>query len=439
MSGNIGKELSNFIKSSKEHKKENATPIDRLRPGQKPKFVRNESDESENSDNEEVKGKINPQINISREVINEIENTDRRVKRLLLAKEKKTELNDKDSIIQKRLQLRREIYKSEIIDENNNQSNNNEMINAKPEFEDVETKRRKLKEKLIFEAEQEENEDELLEMLGESENKNEDLENKNSENENDDSEAEEEEYLMRPVFVSKEQRITINEQLTKEQEELLLHEQQEKAKTLKIQETDKLVQNYIKDEEKELEKDCENQPMIDDTDDMDNLEEYEQWKLRELKRIKKTAEEDELKLKEKLEIDRRRNLTDEQRKDENLRLGSDDTLRPFKSKYQYLQKYYHKGAFFQNDSQANLDHIFNRDYNLPTVDETFDKSTLPAFMQKKRLFKKGASKYTHLTAEDTTNFDPMFKTPEFIAQKVMNSIGGYKAKDVFDVSARKKK
>ena len=174
--------------------------------------------------------------------------------------------------------------------------------------------------------------------------------------------------------------------------------------------------------------------MPDDTDNLDDLEEYEKWKLRELKRIKKQAEDDEIKLKERIEIDRRRNLTNDQRNEENIRLGSDDTLRPFKSKLQFLQKYYHKGAFYVDERQENMEHVLNRDYNLPTWEDRIDKSNLPKSLQKRRglTFKKGQTKYTHLTQEDTTNFDPVFKMPENINKKVVSYMGGLKGKDVFD-------
>jgi len=68
------------------------------------------------------------------------------------------------------------------------------------------------------------------------------------------------------------------------------------------------------------------------------------WKFRELKRIKKDRDEREKKNKEKAEIERRRALTEEQRLEENAKLGVDK--KPEKAKYLFLQKYYHKGAYY---------------------------------------------------------------------------------------------
>jgi microfibrillar-associated protein 1 len=239
------------------------------------------------------------------------------------------------------------------------------------------------------------------------------------------------------MFKEKESRITIKDQITNETQEAKLREMEEKLKAQKKQDTKKLVIHYIKEDlskSRIYEKD-ENIEMPNDQDDPDDLEEYEAWKIRELKRIKVQAEEDEMKLKEKLEIERRRNLTDTQRKEENLRLGSDDTLRPFKSKLKFLQKYYHKGAFFSNERAENMDHVLNRDYNLPTWEDKIDRSNLPKILQKRRgfQFKKGQTKYTHLTGEDTTNFDPNFKLPENIHSRVMGYMGGLKSKDKFEI------
>ncbi len=67
----------------------------------------------------------------------------------------------------------------------------------------------------------------------------------------------------------------------------------------------------------------------------------------------------------------------------------------------YMQRYYHKGAFFQDDD--NKDEIFQRDFTEATgEDRTVDKSLLPSVMQVKKFGLKGRTKYTHLADQDTT-------------------------------------
>jgi microfibrillar-associated protein 1 len=57
-----------------------------------------------------------------------------------------------------------------------------------------------------------------------------------------------------------------------------------------------------------------------------------------------------------------------------------------KSKMAFMQKYYHKGAFFQEGSDdqfgtAGTHDIYKRDFSEGTQGEAFDKSTLPKAMQ----------------------------------------------------------
>ncbi len=133
------------------------------------------------------------------------------------------------------------------------------------------------------------------------------------------------------------------------------------------------------------------------------LIQYEQWKIRELKRIKREREERVKKEKEKAEIERRRQLTDAERAHENKVLGSDDTLKPERVKYKFMQRYYHKGAFYQDSS----DEIFNRDYNVAVgAEDLRDKTMLPKVLQVRgdQFGKKGRSKYTHLNDQVTHYF-----------------------------------
>ncbi len=59
----------------------------------------------------------------------------------------------------------------------------------------------------------------------------------------------------------------------------------------------------------------------------------------------------------------------------------DDSRGPKKS-WKFLQKYWHKGAFFQDEGDAGKDavggdSIFRRDYSAPTGDDKMDKTVLP--------------------------------------------------------------
>lgn len=83
------------------------------------------------------------------------------------------------------------------------------------------------------------------------------------------------------------------------------------------------------------------------------------------------------------EIERRRKLTEAEREAENLKLGTDATERKEGVAYNFMQKYHHKGAFFQSNgdlTDASMNELFNRDFNMPTGEDKMDKSVLPAVL-----------------------------------------------------------
>ncbi len=57
-----------------------------------------------------------------------------------------------------------------------------------------------------------------------------------------------------------------------------------------------------------------------------------------------------------------------------------------------------------------------------------DKSILPEIMQKRKgkFGMKGQTKYTHLSNEDTTNFDPQYRPDQSILNQWKKKTGGYK-------------
>jgi microfibrillar-associated protein 1 len=412
---------TNGLKVKKEENKNLNKTVPILRKGYRPENVDDDSDEEIINKNEKDK-KINNEIDEDEEIkrlknkLKEIENKKNQIKNNNNISEIiKTLSKEKESI--KEIEYEEQIININDIIQNEKEEEQN-LLKEKNEKEENKTK------KIMSKREKD-----LLKKY---------VENNSSEEESEENEEEEEEESV-PIFISSNSRNqkkqvnnNNNEDIENENEKIIKRKKEDNINNLIKQEKDKKTNN----KESELKK--ENNDLLnimpDDTDNPDDQIEYENWKIRELNRIKRQMEEKEIKKKEQKEIERRRNLTDEQRKEENLKLGSDSTIRNFKSKIKYLQKYYHKGAFFQDEAYNNSEHIYNRDFNLPTWEDSIDRSNVPGIMEKRRgnLFKKGQSKYTHLTNEDTTDFNPDFRIPDNINNNLLKKIGGYKGKNKFD-------
>ena len=145
--------------------------------------------------------------------------------------------------------------------------------------------------------------------------------------------------------------------------------------------------------------------LVDDTDGLDPEAEHQAWRLRELQRLKRDREEMIAREKEIEELERRRNLTAEERKKEDEAFLSKQKEERDEGRGQsgYLARYHHKGAFFQDDEAAEI--LKKRDVmGAKFVDEVSDKSALPEFMRIRdmnKLGKKGRTRYKDLRNEDT--------------------------------------
>ncbi|KAG6333288.1 hypothetical protein ID866_5806 [Astraeus odoratus] len=137
-------------------------------------------------------------------------------------------------------------------------------------------------------------------------------------------------------------------------------------------------------------------PDVDDTDGLDPEAEFEAWRLRELGRIKKEKEEELRREEEREEIERRRALPEEQRMKEDLERAKKSREEKPKGQQKFLQKYWHKGAFHQDDE------ILKRHDYTEATESTMDVSLLPKVMQVKNFGKRSRTKYTHLLDQDTT-------------------------------------
>lgn len=169
------------------------------------------------------------------------------------------------------------------------------------------------------------------------------------------------------------------------------------------------------------------------TDDENDEVEYEAWKVRELKRLKRDREEAEALAKELAEAERFRNLTEEERRIELRQNPKHITNKTAKGKYKFMQKYYHRGAFYLEEEQ----NILKRDFTAPTLEDNFNKSVLPKVMQVKNFGRSGRTKYTHLVDQDTTDYDASW-TQETAANIKFLQKHSAGMKQVFERPGRKK-
>ncbi|OAX43640.1 hypothetical protein K503DRAFT_789395 [Rhizopogon vinicolor AM-OR11-026] len=238
-------------------------------------------------------------------------------------------------------------------------------------------------------------EDDILEEEEEEEEEAPDEEEEEEESESSESEEEPSKPLFRPVFVPKRGRVTIVERDAIAQEaEDIEKRKLETAEERKKQSHD-LVAESIRRELLEKEKE-EIIPDVDDADGLDPAGEFEAWRLRELGRIKKEKEEELRREEEREEIERRRALPEEQRLKEDLERANKLREEKPKGKQKFLQKYWHKGAFHQDDEV-----LTRHDYTEAT-ESTVDISLLPEVMRVKNFGKRSRTKYTHLLDQDTT-------------------------------------
>lgn len=232
-----------------------------------------------------------------------------------------------------------------------------------------------------------------------------------SEEESSEEEESEEEaprrVMVRPTFIKKDKRngAAAAKEAEKTEEELIAAEEERRRKA-----ADEIVEEQIRKDlaAKEAGKknwdDEEEEDEVDDTDGLDPEAEYAAWKLRELKRIKRDRQAIEEREKEIAEAERRRNLTEEERKAEDDEyIAKQKEEKEGKGKMAYMQKYYHKGAFFQDDLKA--EGLDRRDImGSRFADDVQNRELLPQALQIRdmtKLGKKGATKYRDLKTEDT--------------------------------------
>jgi microfibrillar-associated protein 1 len=171
-------------------------------------------------------------------------------------------------------------------------------------------------------------------------------EEESSEEEDSSSDDEPKRPMLAPKFISKAQRNKMQTtQPTKSAEDIAAEEERRRK-----EKADEMLQAQMERDQiaraagKKAWNDDDNiEEEVDDTDGLDEEAERAAWKLRELKRVRRDRLAIEEKEKEREEIDRRRALTDEERKAEDeayIAAQKDD--QEGKGKMAYMQKYFHK-------------------------------------------------------------------------------------------------
>ncbi|EZA49328.1 hypothetical protein DMN91_001093 [Ooceraea biroi] len=309
----------------------------------------------------------------------------------------------KEAPAEVRVERHRHVHEPELIEIELERTRERIKLESSDSSEDeelsdseIEKRREALKQRVLSKKETEE------ELIQEEEEKSGESSNESSDYEEYTDSEEEIGPRLKPVFVRKKDRITVME---KEKEAIRQKQAEVEAKKLgeeRKRETLRMVEESVR-KEMGSKSNIEPESKLNDvcTDDENDEVEYEAWKLRELKRIKRDREEREQLEKEGLEIDRIRNMTEEERRQEARLNPKMITNKAAKGKYKFLQKYYHRGAFYLDKD----DSIFKRDFSGATLEDHFDKTILPKVMQVKNFGRSGRTKYTHLVDQDTTQFD----------------------------------
>ncbi|KAK6526826.1 hypothetical protein TWF281_010024 [Arthrobotrys megalospora] len=235
-----------------------------------------------------------------------------------------------------------------------------------------------------------------------------DYESSNSDDSSDEESSEDEaprRKLIRPTFIPKSKR-NLPEPTTADPTSA-------SAVAQRKAEAHNLVESAIRREaveknarsKKSLDTDVTYTEPPDDTDDLDPAAERAAWKLRELLRIKRARDAIEKMEKEREEIETRRAMDTDERLKSDLEFVAKQRqeAQDKKGKMGFMQKFYHKGAFYQDDESE----VMTRSYATAKVeDEVVNLDLLPKALQVRsldQLGKRGRTKWTHLAAEDTTS------------------------------------
>jgi microfibrillar-associated protein 1 len=243
--------------------------------------------------------------------------------------------------------------------------------------------------------------------------------------------------LAKPLFVPRNQRQTVLSQNELKNKENEIEERKRAEEKSRKMESRNLVAQVVASSSFRSTKAMEDateegeggsmsiNPRPDDTDptDPEDLEkEREAWEVRELERLLQQQDKLRQEEQEHKEYLRRRAMTDEERLREDQALGiyqkpgvgrqRDASLIDGDSKPLFPTKYFHRGAYYMDETEWTQDDIRHKakEYERGiTEEDKIDKSKLPKIMQVKHFgIARRGTKYKGLAQEDTTDKSQTF-------------------------------
>lgn len=242
-----------------------------------------------------------------------------------------------------------------------------------------------------------------------------------SEEESESSEDEPQRKFIRPTFIKKTDRnVSSRPDSTTPAPDLSSSHHDEEVAARRLEQAESMIKTTIeRDTAARLagkkawddDDDLPAEALVDDTDGIDVEAEHAAWRLRELTRLKRDRETMVAREKELEEIERRRNLTAEEREKEDREvIEKQKEGKESRAKAGYLGRYHHKGAFFMDDETSAR--LASRDLVGAKFADDVDKSALPEYMKIRdmtKLGKKGRTRYTDLKGQDTGRFGDQVK------------------------------
>ena len=237
----------------------------------------------------------------------------------------------------------------------------------------------------------------------------------------------------KPMFVPKHKRNIIVTQTQEEQKQKDKYEQEQLLKEKRIRTSRAIVAEVVATEKENQQNESlynggdQNEfsesggaaiPPPNDHDpttEEDKMKQRDVWEVRELLRLLRDFEEYVHIQEEVKERERRRNMTEDERLQEDINSGK--YRKPGEQRRQqrsekddgvYLQRYFHRGAFYMDEDSLSKDkndvrHRAAEYANAATGEDKVNLKALPKVMQVKKFGFAGQHKYKGLAKEDTTD------------------------------------